>query len=150
MRCNARSAWTSSWILLPQNKMAVGQDTSLLVICSLRILKIREKTILKKIGVFAFRNSPISRHRWDRNDMSMHFATAVPVGFMFYRENCVSYALEQLTTVPWQGKWSLKQELKTCTVYFDHIWNAEWLSYQIQDEMQYLNKNVNPSTTRTR
>ena len=33
--------------------------------------------------------------------------------FMFYRENCGLCALEQLTTIPQQGKWSLKQELKT-------------------------------------
>ena len=51
--------------------MAVGQDTSIIT-CQLffikaKTLKVCETTILKKIGVFAFRNLPITKHRWDRN-----------------------------------------------------------------------------------
>ena len=116
------------------------------------------------MGVFAFTNSPISRQRWDRNDMSiwqscLHgsvcapswcFATAVPVGFMFLLWLVCTGTTDNSSMA---RKVVSKTGIENCSVYFDHILNAEWLSYQIQDTlsgMQYLKKNVNSSTTRTR
>ena len=61
------------------------------------------------------------------------FATAVPVGFRFYRENCGSCTLAQLTTVPWHWKWSLKQELKTqlCVLIIFWTLNDQAIKFKI-------------------
>ena len=113
-------------------------------------LKIRGKTILKNIRIFAFRNSPISRNRWDRNAMSIwqsslhgsvcaprcRFATAVPVGFMFYRKKL--WLVWTGTTDNNSMARKVKTGIENCTVYYDHILNAEWLSYQIQDTLYGL------------
>ena len=66
------------------------------------------------------------------------FATARR--FMFDRENCGSCVLEQLTTIPQQGKWSLKQELKTVLCILIVFWtlNDSALLYGMED----FSKNV--------
>ena len=56
----------------------------------------------------------------------MRFATAVPVGFMFCRENCSSCAPAGTTdNSSMARKVVSKTGIENCTVYFDHILNGE-------------------------
>ena len=142
----ARSAWASFWILLMQNKMAAGQDSSLLN-HQLFLIKAKKFENLWKIyfekdwslclsGICRLQNTEWWDHNVDLTKVCLHrsvlaplcllhFVTAVPVGFMFYRSRKLWLMCNgTIDNSSMARKALFKAGIENFTVYFDHILNT--------------------------